>query len=268
MCIRDRSKALERRCRELSAANEGVLQTLATEDGEIRSMLEADTVDLPLLTKKLKRSLDLRRKEAEEHMARLNKLRNELASIDLKEAESVNRKLAELEQVRGALADLTQNHPHYDQQKQTAARLRKVQTLSVLERQMMDAKKRLDETTVLLHDVEGALPKAREVFWEASSLLAQSQRKQEGLPALSSQIANLDNAIQLLSERREKEKTLSECLLQSKTLAKQWEILHLLTQRASLRAQTDILMEKQQKLSALPKIVSAYKQALEAARCV
>ena len=160
MCIRDRSKALERRCRELSAANEGVLQTLATEDGEIRSMLEADTVDLPLLTKKLKRSLDLRRKEAEEHMARLNKLRNELASIDLKEAESVNRKLAELEQVRGALADLTQNHPHYDQQKQTAARLRKVQTLSVLERQMMDAKKRLDETTVLLHDVEGALPKA------------------------------------------------------------------------------------------------------------
>lgn len=261
----EQSKALERRCRELSAANEGVLQTLATEDGEIRSMLEADTVDLPLLTKKLKRSLDLRRKEAEEHKARLNKLRNELASIDLKEAESVNRKLAELEQVRGTLLELECQRPGYERKKERAGRLRQVQTLSVLERQMMDAKKRLDETTVLLHDVEGALPKARKIFGEASSLLAQSQRKQEGLPTLSSQIANLDNAIQLLSECREKEKALAQCLLQSKALAKQWEILHLLTQRASLWTQTDILREKQQKLSVLPEIVSAYKQALEAA---
>ena len=49
----EQSKALERRCRELSAAGEGVLRTIASEDEEIRSLLDTDPIDLPLLTKKL-----------------------------------------------------------------------------------------------------------------------------------------------------------------------------------------------------------------------
>lgn len=258
----ERSKALERQCRELSAANEGVLHTLATEDEEIRSLLKTEVVDLPLLTRKLKKDLSFRREQSEQQKAHLDNLKQQLTAIDLKEAETVNRKLMELKEVRLSLDDLEQKRPLYDQQKEIVSRLRRIQTLSVLEQQMLDTKVRLETAVSGLREAEEALPEAEKAFQKTAFLLKQARQEQEKLPALSTEIAALESAIQLVSDRSAKEAELTQCRFQAETFAKQLQILKLLEKRAVLRKQADYLREKQEKFSALPAVVHAYKQAL------
>lgn len=261
----EQSKALERRCRELSAAGEGVLRTIASEDEEIRSLLDTDPIDLPLLTKKLGENVITRKREASAQKTELDTLRQELSSIDLQQAENINRKLQALSETQSALSQLERQRPQYELKKQQALRLRRVQALALLERQALDSKERLDGIISRLEETEKALPAAKEAFQAADTQSQKAQRSQLRLPDLSAQLAALDSAIRLLDEIAQKESELSQCRTMEKTFAQQLKMLELLAQRAVLRAQADDLREKQQKLSILPEIVSAYKQALEAA---
>lgn len=261
----ERSKELERRCRELSAASDGVLRTLSTDNGEIRSLLEADAVDLPLLTHKLSGDLAARRARAEEQKALLDALKAELAAIDLKEAKTVNQKLKKLDETRLSLEDLARQRPFYDSKREQAARLRRVQTLSVLEQQLLDARQRLSAALSGLKETESALPKAQAELEEAVRLQKKSQQKQEELPALSARIAALENAVRLLSDRTTKEAELEQCRAQGKKLHRQLACLKLLEQRAILFQEDDSLREKQEKLSALPAVVEAYRKAMDEA---
>lgn len=261
----EQSKALERRCRELSAAGEGVLRTIASEDEEIRSLLDTDPIDLPLLTKKLGENVITRKREASAQKTELDTLRQELSSIDLQQAENINRKLQALSETQSALSELERQRPQYELKKQQALRLRRVQALALLERQALDSKERLDGIISRLEETEKALPAAKEAFQAADTQSQKAQRSQLRLPDLSAQLAALDSAIRLLDEIAQKESELSQCRTMGKTFVQQLKMLELLAQRAVLRAQADDLREKQQKLSILPEIVSAYKQALEAA---
>lgn len=261
----EQSKALERRCRELSAAGEGVLRTIASEDEEIRSLLDTDPIDLPLLTKKLGENVITRKREASAQKTELDTLRQELSSIDLQQAENINRKLQALSETQSALSQLERQRPQYELKKQQALRLRRVQALALLERQALDSKERLDGIISRLEETEKALPAAKEAFQVADTQSQKAQRSQLRLPDLSAQLAALDSAIRLLDEIAQKESELSQCRTMGKTFVQQLKMLELLAQRAVLRAQADDLKEKQQKLSILPEIVSAYKQALEAA---
>lgn len=261
----EQSKALERRCRELSAAGEGVLRTIASEDEEIRSLLDADPIDLPRLTKKLGENIASRKREAGAQKTELDTLRQELSSIDLQQAERINRKLQSLAEAQSALSQLERQRPQYQQKKQRALRLRRVQALALLERQAQDGKERLNGIISRLEETERALPAAKEAFQEASARSQKAQRSQLKLPDLSARLAALDSAVQLLDEIAKKESERSQCRAAGDTFAQQLQMLERLTRRAGLHAQAAELSEKQQKLATLPQIVKTYRQAVETA---
>ncbi len=261
----EQSKALERRCRELSAAGEGVLRTIASEDEEIRSLLDADPIDLPRLTKKLGENIASRKREAGAQKTELDTLRQELSSIDLQQAERINQKLQSLAEAQSALSQLERQRPQYQQKKQQALRLRRVQALALLERQALDSKERLDGIISRLEETERALPAAKEAFQAAAAQSQKAQRSQLRLPDLSAQLAALDSAVRLLDEIAQKESERSQCRAAGETFAQQLQMLELLTQRADLYAQAAELLQKQQKLATLPQIVKTYRQAVETA---
>lgn len=261
----EQSKALERRCRELSAAEQGVLRTIASEDEEIRSLLDADPIDLPRLTKKLGENIASRKREAGAQKTELDTLRQELSSIDLQRAERINQKLQALAETQSALSQLERQRPQYQQKKQRALRLRRVQALALLERQAQDGKERLDGIISRLEETERALPAAKEAFQAASTRSQKAQRSQLKLPDLSARLAALDSAVQLLDEIAKKESERSQCRAAGDTFAQQLQMLERLTRRAGLHAQAAELSEKQQKLATLPQIVKTYRQAVETA---
>lgn len=261
----EQSKALERRCRELSAAGEGVLRTIASEDEEIRSLLDADPIDLPLLTKKLGENVTARKREAGAQKTELDTLRQELSSIDLQQAERINQKLQSLSEAQSALSQLERQRPQYQQKKQQVLRLRRVQALALLERQTVDSKERLDGIISRLEETERALPAAKEAFQAVDAQSQKAQRSQLRLPDLSAQLAALDSAVRLLDEIAQKESERSQCRAAGETFAQQLQILALLTRRADLYAQAAEFLQKHQKLATLPQIVKTYRQAVETA---
>ncbi len=261
----EQSKALERRCRELSAAGEGVLRTLSSEDEEIRSLLDTDPIDLPLLTKKLGENVITRKQEAGVQKTELDTLRQELSSIDLQQAERINQKLQSLSEAQSALSQLERQRPQYQQKKQQVLRLRRVQALALLERQTVDSKERLDGIISRLEETERALPAAKEAFQAVDAQSQKAQRSQLRLPDLSAQLAALDSAVRLLDEIAQKESERSQCRAAGETFAQQLQILALLTRRADLYAQAAEFLQKHQKLATLPQIVKTYRQAVETA---
>lgn len=232
--LSDQARMLEVESQRLRTAADGAIGTLrALPFEELQTLLEADMPPLSELIERLTQlngrlAAELQQMEQAEQAAA-----GQLQALNLPLARLINEKIQQLQKIRTERETLLSQSTQIAHQRTSVIRLRKVQSLRLLEQNVVSAQQRQAALSQNYADASAALPLAEQRLLSAEQAYQQSENKQSLIPQYTEQLAALDRLLTLLQRQAELQKQHSAFKVQQTEQQRKRHTLTVLSARAA-----------------------------------